>query len=57
MLVITRKPGERFRIGTDVEVVVTGVFDGKVRLGIIAPKNVNVLRDDAKQRQPAEAGK
>jgi len=49
MLVITRRRGERFRIGTDVEIVVTSVADGKVRLGITAPKDVNIVRDNAKK--------
>lgn len=53
MLVITRRRGQRFRIGKDIEVVVAGVFDGKVRLGISAPKDVGIVRDDARSRQPA----
>lgn len=51
MLVITRRRGERVKIGTDVEIVVTGVQDGKVRLGISAPPNVNIVRDNARVRQ------
>ena len=52
MLVITRRRGERFRIGTDIEVVITGVVDGKVRLGISAPKDTQIIRDDARQKVP-----
>jgi carbon storage regulator len=51
MLVITRRRGERFRIGTDIEVLVTSVADGKVRLGITAPRDVNIVRDDARKKQ------
>ena len=52
MLVITRRRGERFRIGTDVEIVVTSVADGKVRLGITAPKATHIIRDNARQKVP-----
>jgi carbon storage regulator len=52
MLVITRRRGERFRIGTDVEIVVTSVADGKVRLGISAPRDTQIIRDNARQKVP-----
>lgn len=48
MLVITRKAGERIMIGDDIELVVVNVSGSKVRIGIAAPKDVAVLRDDAK---------
>lgn len=52
MLVITRRRGERVKIGTDVEIVVTSVADGKVRLGISAPKDTHIIRDNARQKVP-----
>ena len=38
MLVLTRRRGERLLIGNDIEIVVTRVVDGQVRLAIQAPK-------------------
>jgi carbon storage regulator len=46
MLVITRKVGERFRIGDDIYVTVVRIADGGVRLGIDAPPDVTVLRTE-----------
>ena len=45
MLIISRKPGESFLIGEDIEVVILGM-DGKVRIGIDAPENVPILRKE-----------
>jgi carbon storage regulator len=50
MLVLSRKEGERLLIG-DAEVTVLGVYGGKVRLGLVAPSNVPILRHEAKDRQ------
>jgi carbon storage regulator len=46
MLVISRNSGERFAIGENVTVTVISVNRGKVRLGIVAPKEVAIRRDD-----------
>lgn len=46
MLVITRKKGESILIGDDIEVIVVKAEDGTVRLGIVAPKNVIILRKE-----------
>mgnify|MGYP000958647924 FL=1 len=45
MLIISRKPGESFLIGDDIEVIILGM-DGKVRIGIDAPENVPILRKE-----------
>jgi carbon storage regulator len=44
MLVLTRKPGEMIRIGSDVMITVVEVRGNRVRLGIQAPEKVPVLR-------------
>ena len=50
-LVITREAGESLQIGDDVTVEILEVTrQGKVRIGIRAPKGVQILRDDAKAR-------
>lgn len=46
MLVISRKVDETVHIGENVKVTVVAVVGGKVRLGIEAPKEVNVLRGE-----------
>lgn len=44
MLIITRKKGESLMIGDDIEITISKIDDGSVKLGIKAPKNVNILR-------------
>ncbi len=46
MLVLTRKVNQGIRIGDDIEVVVLEVRGEQVRLGIRAPRNVAVHRDE-----------
>jgi len=50
MLVLTRKRNEALYIGDNIKITVVGLKDGSVRLGIDAPKEVNIHRDDAKCR-------
>ncbi len=47
MLVLTRRVGERLRIGADIELVVLGVRAREVRLGVTAPESVAILREEA----------
>lgn len=57
MLVLSRKENERIRIGENVEVVVVQIRGDKVRLGIVAPRNVEVDRSEvraAKERERSE---
>ncbi|MBI3304564.1 MAG: carbon storage regulator CsrA [Deltaproteobacteria bacterium] len=46
MLVLTRRPGESITIGDDIIVTVVAASGGQVRLGITAPRNVQVLREE-----------
>ncbi|WP_069650365.1 carbon storage regulator CsrA [Caloranaerobacter ferrireducens] len=46
MLVLTRKKNESIVINGDIEIVVVGIEDGKVKLGIKAPKNVEIHRKE-----------
>jgi carbon storage regulator len=46
MLVLTRKPLQAFMIGRDVTVTVLGIKGNHVRIGIKAPKEIKVLRDE-----------
>ena len=46
MLVLSRKENERIRLGNSIVVTVVRVVGDKVRLGIQAPPDVLVLRDE-----------
>jgi carbon storage regulator len=46
MLVLTRKVGERIRIGDDVTVQVLDVRGGQVRLGLAAPAEIRIFREE-----------
>lgn len=46
MLIITRKKGESIMIGDDIEITVSKIDDGSVKIGIEAPRNVNILRKE-----------
>lgn len=46
MLVITRKKGESLMIGDDIEITISKIEDGSVKIGINAPKNVSILRKE-----------
>ena len=50
MLVLTRKPGQRIMIGDGIEVQVLSVAGGKVRIGITAPRDVGIFRDEVYER-------
>lgn len=46
MLIIARRKGDRIKIGDDIELVVTDVSRAGVRLGIVAPANVAIVRGE-----------
>ena len=50
MLVLTRRVGETLRIGEDVQVTVLAHRGNQVKIGIHAPKNVAVHRDEIFER-------
>lgn len=54
MLILTRRQGEVIRIDDDVIVTVLGVSGQQVRLGITAPAEVEVHREEIYQRIQAE---
>ena len=55
MLVLTRKPGQSIIIGDGIEVQVLSVAGEKVRLGITAPRDVDIFRDEVYERIEAES--
>jgi carbon storage regulator len=52
MLVLSRKHGETIRIGDNIEVTVLATTGNRVRLGIVAPRNVNIVRKELLERVP-----
>lgn len=60
MLVLSRKEAQRIRLGDDIVITVVRIGGDKVRLGIEAPRDMLVLRDELEPlemsaaQQPAE---
>jgi carbon storage regulator len=54
MLILTRRVGETLMIGNEVTLTVLGVKGSQVRLGINAPKDVEVHREEVYERVKAE---
>ncbi|MFP5440686.1 MAG: carbon storage regulator CsrA [Gammaproteobacteria bacterium] len=50
MLVLTRRVGEKIRIGDDVVITLLGVRGNQYKVGIEAPKTVSVHREEIWQR-------
>lgn len=46
MLVLTRKKSEKITLGDDIEIEVISIENGKVKLGIKAPKNLKIFRTE-----------
>ena len=60
MLIITRKKGESLMIGNDIEITISKIEDGSVKIGIDAPKDVTILRKElyeAVEEENKEASK
>ena len=56
MLVLTRKIGERIRIGDTITVRVLEVRGSQVRLGVEAPADVRIYREEIYPNQPGGNG-
>ncbi len=46
MLVLSRREGETIKIGSDVELTVVSIRGDRVRLGIAAPPEVQIVREE-----------
>jgi carbon storage regulator len=54
MLVLSRKVGEKILIGDKIAVTVVRVAQGIVRIGVEAPKEMPILREEIKDQLAAE---
>ena len=57
MLILTRRPGETIHIGNDITVTVLGVKGNQIRIGVQAPKDVAVHREEILERIAAQQPK
>jgi carbon storage regulator len=56
MLILTRRVNEVLRIGDDISVTILGVRGNQVRLGVSAPPQISVHRDEIYQKMKNEHG-
>jgi carbon storage regulator len=56
MLILTRRTGESIMIGDSVEVKVLGIRSGQVKIGVEAPKDMAVHREEIFNRIREEEG-
>ncbi|MGA2189463.1 MAG: carbon storage regulator CsrA [Steroidobacteraceae bacterium] len=54
MLILTRRVGEAIMVGDEVQVTVLGVRGSLVRIGITAPQDMRVDREEVRERIDAE---
>jgi carbon storage regulator len=60
MLILDRRPNEQVVIGDEIVLTILEVRGGKVRIGIAAPVEISIIRDellDRRQIQPAKDAK
>jgi carbon storage regulator len=55
MLVLSRKPGEKILIGDNVTITIVRIGPNTVRLGIDAPRDMNIVRDELTHPQHIDA--
>ena len=56
MLVLSRKKGQRIIVGSNIEIVVTEVSGNRVKLGISAPAEVPINREEIYERMQDDSG-
>lgn len=46
MLILSRNVGQKILVGDDIEITITGILGGQVRVGIDAPKEIEIDREE-----------
>lgn len=54
MLVLTRKKDESIIIGDDIEIIITDIYEDKVKIGIKAPKSLKIFRKELLEEVESE---
>lgn len=54
MLVLNRKPGESIILSDNIEIRILDIQDGKIKIGIEAPRDVSILRKEVYDAVKAE---
>ncbi|MGH8229167.1 MAG: carbon storage regulator CsrA [Steroidobacteraceae bacterium] len=54
MLILTRRPGERLCIGENIVITVLAVKGNQVRVGIAAPRDIAIDREEVYERKQAD---
>jgi len=57
MLVLTRKTNQSIKIGDEIEITVLSVSGDKVRIGIDAPRDISVFRQEIIDKAESESAK
>ncbi len=55
MLVLSRKPGEKILIGDQVQITIVRIGPNTVRLGIDAPRDMNIVREELTIEQKTDS--
>jgi len=48
MLIVTRRKGQRIMLGHDIEIVITDISRSGVKIGIVAPTSLTILRGEVR---------
>jgi carbon storage regulator len=48
MLIITRRKGQRITLGHDIEIVITDISRSGVKIGVLAPTSLTILRGEVR---------
>ena len=46
MLILSRKTDQQIKIGDDITITIIEIHDGQVRIGVEAPRNIKVFRQE-----------
>lgn len=56
MLILRRRLDQKFKIGENITITIVEIGSEGVRIGIDAPKDIPIVRDDAVNQEPRQHG-